>query len=272
MTRFYLGAHHPHWLASAGVPLFVSRRQLARYRTLPRAVAPWALDSGGFTELSLNGAWTLSARDYAAQVRRYRDEVGHLEWAAPQDWMCEPQVLARTGGTVPLHQRRTVENLLELRELAPDLPWVPVLQGWTRCDYLDHVEAYARAGVHLECEALVGVGSVCRRQHTGMVGTLFAWLHSDGLRLHGFGLKLQGLAASAQHLASADSLAWSYSARRNAPLPGHATRHKNCANCLEYALDWHAAALAAIERAGRPTTQRAWPWADALRRQLGAAE
>jgi hypothetical protein len=24
---FFLGTHHPHWLASAGVPLFVSRRR-----------------------------------------------------------------------------------------------------------------------------------------------------------------------------------------------------------------------------------------------------
>lgn len=249
MTAFYLGTHHPHWLATAGVPLFVSRRQLARCKALPRTRVPWALDSGGFTELSMHGRWTLPARDYAAEVRRYRDEIGALDWSAPQDWMCEPEMLARTGGTVAMHQRRTVDNYLELRALAPDLPWIPVLQGWGRGDYLDHVEAYAQAGVELAGLPLVGVGTVCRRQHTGMVGTLFAWLHSEGLRLHGFGLKLQGLAASAQYLASADSLAWSLSARRNPPLPGHAKRHKSCANCLEYALDWREGALAAIERA-----------------------
>ena len=31
---------------------------------------------------------------YAARVRRYRDQIGRLAWAAPQDWMCEPAILA----------------------------------------------------------------------------------------------------------------------------------------------------------------------------------
>lgn len=47
-------------------------------------------------------------------------------------------------------------------------------------------------------------------------------------------------------MASADSLAWSYDARRSAPLPGHAARHKNCANCRDYALAWRGRVLAAI--------------------------
>lgn len=253
MLTFYLGTHHPHWLASAGVPLFVSRRQLARYRTPPRAIAPWALDSGGFSELKLYGRWALTADRYAADVRRYRDEVGQLVWAAPQDWMCEPDMVARTGLTVAEHQRRTVANYLELRSIAPDLPWVPVLQGWTFGDYLHHVEDYERAGVDLRSLPLVGIGTVCRRQNTGMVGGLIAALALDGIRLHGFGFKVQGLEASAQHLASADSLAWSYQARRNPPLPGHRARHKNCANCLEYALDWRDGVLGAIERGLRGT-------------------
>ena len=66
-----------------------------------------------------------------AAVRRYRDEIGGLEWAAPMDWMCEPFMLAKTGLTVAEHQARTVANYLELRSLAPELPFVPVLQGWS---------------------------------------------------------------------------------------------------------------------------------------------
>lgn len=41
-----------------------------------------------------------------------------------------------------------------------------------------------------------------------------ATLASEGLRLHGLGFKLKGLASAVQYLASADSLAWSYAARR----------------------------------------------------------
>jgi hypothetical protein len=40
-----------------------------------------------------------------------------------------------------------------------------------------------------------------------------------------------------------DSMAWSLGARFNPPLRGHT--HKNCANCLEYALRWRAKVIAA---------------------------
>lgn len=227
---FYLGAHHANWLRSARVPLFVSRRTLARMKTLPRAAAPWALDSGGFSELSLHGAWTLSAKDYVAEVRRFSDEVGQLAFAAPQDWMVEPVMLQRTGLTVEEHQRRTIANYLELRSIAPELPFIPVLQGWSIGDYFRHQEAYEAAG---------------------LASAVLACLHADGLRLHGFGFKVQGLRASANVLASADSMAWSFSGRRNPPIAGHETRHKNCANCLEYAMQWRDDLLESIEREQR---------------------
>lgn len=246
VPTFYLGAHHPHWLGVAGVPLFVSRRALGRYKTMPRAVASWALDSGGFTELSMHGAWSVSARDYAAEARRYRDEIGLLEFAAPQDWMCEPTMLARTGLSVEEHQRRTLANYLELRDVAPDMPWIPVLQGWCAGDYQRHADAYEAASVDLAALPLVGVGTVCRRQNTVSTSLLLAGLRARGLRLHAFGFKLQGLELAAPELASADSMAWSQSGRRNPPLPGHT--HKNCANCREFAMLWREDALAAIRR------------------------
>jgi hypothetical protein len=127
--RFYLGAHHPHWLERAPFPLFVSHRRLAARRRLPRAATGWALDSGGFTELRLHGRWHTSAAEYVAAVRRYRDEIGGLEWAALMDWMCEPFMLAKTGLTIAVHQAHTVANYLELHDLAPDLPSIPRAPG-----------------------------------------------------------------------------------------------------------------------------------------------
>jgi hypothetical protein len=52
-VRFWLGTHMPNWLDETATPLFVSHRRLAKRRRLPRARGPWALDSGGFTELNL---------------------------------------------------------------------------------------------------------------------------------------------------------------------------------------------------------------------------
>ena len=79
MTGFYLGAHHPHWLWQAEFPLFVSHRQLTRRRTLRSALSPWALDSGGFTELSLHGRWVTPPGAYAEAVDRYATRPGKLD-------------------------------------------------------------------------------------------------------------------------------------------------------------------------------------------------
>jgi hypothetical protein len=250
MERFYLGTHQPHWLASlslAGldeqvVPLFVSHRRLAGRRRLPRACRPWALDSGGFTELSLFGEWTVGPGEYVAAVYRYQTEIGLLDWAAPQDWMCEPEIRAVTGLTVEDHQRRTVESFLRLRELWPGeepCPIIPVLQGWSTKDYLRCAAWYERAGVDLAAEPLVGVGSVCRRQHTDAIWQVFAALR--GLPLHGFGVKLEGLRRYSDGITSADSLAWSWSARADGRAgrrtPG--CRHSSCVNCSVYAAAWY---------------------------------
>lgn len=247
MATFLLGTHKPHWLRLAGVPLFVSARRLREYKTPPRASAPWALDSGGFSELSLYGEWRTPATQYASEVRRWDGECGGLLWAAQQDWMCEPHMLRRTGLSLAEHQRRTVHNFLLLRQLAPDLPWAPVLQGWARDDYLRHLDLWAAAGVDLwsPSQPVVGLGSVCRRQDTEMAEGLIRELHGLGLRLHGFGFKLGGLRRAAPWMESADSMAWSLDARRSPPTPGHT--HKSCANCMGYALSWRERAVRAAE-------------------------
>jgi hypothetical protein len=261
MTTFLLGTHKASWLTRTDVPLFVSDRTLRDRRTMPTAAGPWALDSGGFTELQKYGRWTVDPSEYVARVRRYRNEIGGLAWAAPQDWMCEPIVIA--GGVAPggvvfagtklsveEHQRRTVANYLELAELAPDLNVIPVLQGYHEAEYHECVDRYAEAGVDLRHVPLVGLGSVCRRQATHEAHRIILGLRSRGVtRLHGFGVKTVGLREYGHLLTSADSLAWSYGARkRKVRLPG--CEHATCANCLRWALRWREDVLRAslVER------------------------
>jgi hypothetical protein len=234
-VRFFLGTHVPSWLAWLGVPLFVSHRRLHAIRRLPMAATGWALDSGGFSELSLYGTWQTSPAGYARAIVRYRDEIGSLAWAAPQDWMCEPPILAKTGRTVAFHQAGTVASVLELRDLLGSLV-IPVLQGWNLGDYVACAERYRDAGLDLATEPVVGLGSVCRRQGTPAIAAIVTELAGYGLALHGFGIKTQGLGTYARHLASADSMAWSYTARRQPAMPG--CTHRNCANCPRWALAW----------------------------------
>ena len=61
--------------------------------------------------------------------------------------MCEPFIIAKTGLSVREHLRRTVASYLRLKELAPDLPFIPVLQGWQLADYLECAAMYEAAGV-----------------------------------------------------------------------------------------------------------------------------
>lgn len=255
MTRFWLGTHKPHWLwtPEADVPLFVSYRRLldkARWRP---STQPWALDSGGFSELSRFGRWTFGPREYCAGVARAVREIGNLAWAAPQDMMCEPGIVyggqvgkvtaPGTGWSVPAHQHMTVLSYVTLVNLWPEYsdapcPFIPVLQGWTMRDFEYCRELYEAAGVRLAALPLVGLGSVCRRQSTVRIGLIAGQLAGYGIALHGFGVKTEGLDLYAGQLASCDSLAWSYDAYRlgRPAYPGHT--HQTCSSCLAYALDW----------------------------------
>jgi hypothetical protein len=161
-----------------------------------------------------------------------------MAWAAPQDWMCEPFILEKTGRTLEYHLRQTVGNYFLLKQLAPDLPFIPVVQGWDIGDYHRCVDLYAERGLDLATEQIVGLGSVCRRQGTdvNLAADICDELHSRGISLHAFGFKTTGLAMCSRYLASADSMAWSFRARRDKPMAE--CLHSSCANCLKYAVNW----------------------------------
>lgn len=110
-----------------------------------------------------------------------------------------------------------------------------------------HADAYQDAGIDLSRFPAVGVGSVCRRQGTTRVGTVMACLQDTKARLHAFGMKVRGLPLNEEYVTSADSLAWSYAARRKPPLPE--CDHASCQNCIRYALRWwHRVMSEVLER------------------------
>lgn len=236
--KFYLGTHMPHWLQRTTVPLFVSFTRLRGLKKLPRAICSWALDSGAFSEIAEHGHFVSTAREYVTAALLYHAEIGGCEWMAIRDWMCEVPMLKKTGLSIREHQRLTIDSYFELIDLAPELPWVPVVQGYEYGDYRRHLDDYANRGVDLRLLPRVGVGSVCRRQNTDEIARIVTMLAMHGLKVHGFGVKVEGLEKYAEHLVSADSMAWSYSARYQEPLKGH-TGHINCANCRTYAELWY---------------------------------
>ena len=204
------------------------------------------LDSGAFTQINRYGGWKQTPEEYLERAYLLADKTnGSLSWAAPQDWMCEPDAIKATGLSVQAHQELTIENYLELKELDDRDLIIPCLQGWLPEDHLNHVEMYRAAGVELTELPLVGVGTICRRQDTDEIGALVGSLCAAGIRMHGFGVKAKGLALYGSQLVSADSMAWSYSAARK----GHegrprlcgnpAATHKTCNSCYEWAHIWY---------------------------------
>lgn len=215
----------------------ISRNRLVRQRKRYHAKAPWLRDSGGFTEIARFGRWTVPIEQFIDETRDDQERIGSLRIASPQDWMCEPAMLKRSGLTVEDHQRRTVDNFCALRSMAPDVPWMPVLQGWTIDQYVHCMEMYGHAGINLWDEPTVGVGSICRRQATADAHEIIRLFSDGGLRLHAFGFKTDGLIECADSLVSADSMAWSYLARHDAALSE--CKHATCAGCDRYAMIWY---------------------------------
>lgn len=243
--KFYLGTGNPSWLWGKPNthPLFVSARRIRRYKTLKPANVSWSCDSGGFTELSMFDKWVTTPEQYVDELYRMQAEIGLMDWASPQDWMCEPHMIAKTGKTVEEHQQLSCLNFVRLRQLGPDLPIIPVLQGWQPDDYRNHVDMYKSYGVELRDYSTVGLGSFCRRANVSGVRELVVDLAQDGLKLHGFGLKQDGLKLFKNHLVSSDSMAWSFTARiagwKNVYLCGvpH-VKAKNCNECHVWATMW----------------------------------
>tara|TARA_Y100000593_G_C4213544_1_gene288076 strand:- start:80 stop:820 length:741 start_codon:yes stop_codon:yes gene_type:complete len=234
---FYLGADEAYWLGKVDFPLMVARQRLfrdgAHRRPLPTARVPWVLDSGGFTQLHKHGRFPFEPEQYVTEVLRLSDEVGNLRWAAPMDWMCEAGALKMTGLTVTEHQKRTVHNFLDLRQHLGSLV-IPVLQGWERDDYLRCADLYTDEGVDLHAEDTIGLGSICRRNADDEIVAIIESL--DGLRLHAFGVKGRALARVHHRLASSDSMAWSYRARRGGRHPD--CTHRRCNHCRKFARLW----------------------------------
>lgn len=210
--NFYVGLHQPsdakHFDRS-----FISVNRLQK-RKSDFEVTDWIMDSGAFSEIATHGHYRVSVDAYVSQIERWRG-VGLMRAAVTQDWMCEPWIVAKTGKSVLEHQNLTVEryDAISSKTTAYILP---VLQGYRLADYLDHIEIY---GDRLTHGKWIGVGSICKRNSNiaEIEDILFAikTVRPD-LKLHGFGLKTTALKSAAVNdmLQTADSMAWSYSARK----------------------------------------------------------
>jgi hypothetical protein len=220
--KFYVGLHQPADARHFDMACISINR--LRGRKKPVECAEVLLDSGAFTELHIHGAYRHGVDQYAAELHRLHTQgVVRIAAAVAQDYMCEAFMLAKTGMTVDQHQRLTVERydalVAELNRLFEGncpFPVMPVLQGYRPTEYVEHLRQY---GDRLKPGMWVGVGSVCKRNGSPeQVVRVLEGIKSirPDLRLHGFGVKLTSIrhAAVRELLDSADSMAWSFAARK----------------------------------------------------------
>lgn len=212
--KFYIGLHQPSDAKHFG-RCMVSVNRLWNRRSGFES-GEWIMDSGAFTEISRHGRFRREPNEYAAVIR-HQAKGGRLIAAVSQDVMCEPFIIRKTGLSVLAHQAITIKRYDRLlREDCGGVYIMPVLQGYTAAEYVRHIALY---GPRLAPGVWVGVGSVCKRQ--GDVAAIEAVLIAikdarPDLHLHGFGVKITALQSSIVRdcLYSADSMAWSYAARR----------------------------------------------------------
>lgn len=211
--RFFVGLHHPSHAANFERCMVSANRLKDRRSDFP--AREWIMDSGAFTAVTTLGGFPHPPEEYAERVLRWK-ECGQMLRAVSQDFMCEEFALAATGRTIEEHQQLTVERYRELADLCGPETIMPVLQGRSPADYARCVDLY---GSLLDAGTWTGVGSLCRRNRSPaeVEAILLAIYHRrPDLRLHGFGLKLTSLASGVVRrlLYSADSLAWSFAARK----------------------------------------------------------
>ena len=215
---FFVGLHHPS--SAQHFERACISRNVIQTRKKAIGAGSWIMDSGAFTTIAKYGGYPHPVGEYAELIRRWAHDDTLLA-AVAQDYMCEPHMIERTGLSIAEHQRLTIERYDELVAERTGVAIMPVLQGYAPEEYVSHLRQY---GSRLTRGAWVGVGSVCKRNRDPRsIERVLLAIHNErpDLRLHGFGIKLTSLASGLVRslLYSADSMAWSFAARKQGRSP-----------------------------------------------------
>jgi hypothetical protein len=179
-------------------------------------IAALAIDSGGFTMAAKYGKYPWTMEQYIAFIRTMSADVP-LVFCACMDYACERDVDRGIYATNRDRIKATIRNEIALRRLAPDLPWLGVLQGNTLEERALDVAIRRRIGL---LSPYMGIGSICRRGAIQAAKVIcFYGEQLPGTRYHAFGLSVRTLdtplAPRVYHLLrSWDSYTWSWNRGR----------------------------------------------------------
>jgi hypothetical protein len=235
------GGYVPNVLISAAV-LWNPRDRRFQKLNVPRYDSLF-LDSAGFSLARSTGEYPFSRDAYCDLAAKIGADL-----VAVRDYPCEPGVDRSVHRTNRDRIRAGIAEARELTASRPGLPWVPVIQGYTREEYAESVALHESE--HL-VRPLMAVGSLCRRRRADQAWEVLRLVRKllPDARLHGFGIDLRFLGDRRikQALWSADTAAWKF----NAAKPGgrrFPTNEEKIGNFLLYS--------GRVDRAmrGNPTT------------------
>lgn len=197
------------------------------------------VDSGGYHHMVAgDGAYESSDEEYLIYLLKHRPSLYAL-----RDYPCEPDLLKSLGRSVREQQKRTTDHHRQLLDkveghnLADNA--VSVVQGWTRNQYLDHLDELRDHGLLTETMA---IGTVCRRGYDSEIAEIVMAVRDalpSWVNLHAFGVKSSVLRFEevVNALDSVDSAAYDYSESRvpSARSDGESFTWRDCARAY---LNW----------------------------------
>lgn len=205
------------------------RRRFKIKRPPADHIGSLAIDSGGFVMAAKYGAYPWRMEQYIQFIRDMSRDV-LLAFCASMDYACEREVNRETYATNRERIKATIRNEIALRRLAPDLPWLGVLQGNTLEERILDIRLRRRIGLLAD---YMGIGSICRRGPIAAAQVINFYANQlPGARYHAFGLSVRTLdtplAPRVWHvLRSWDSYTWSWNRGRVKGVAPHLAKQEN---------------------------------------------
>jgi hypothetical protein len=205
-----------------------ARRRFKIKRPPADHIGALAIDSGGFTMAAKYGEYPWAMEQYIDFIREMSRDVP-LTFCACMDYACEREVNRGIYATNRDRIKATIYNEIALRALAPDLPWLGVLQGNTIEERALDVALRRRIGL---LTGYMGIGSICRRGPVEASRVIdFYGEQLPGTRYHAFGLSIRTLdtplAPRVFHLLQSwDSYVWGWNRGKYKGVAPHLIRRQ----------------------------------------------
>jgi hypothetical protein len=184
----------------------------------------WTVDCGGYQLLKEQAVYDFSIDEYLEYISANSE---YIDRVVLRDWACEPDLIEGQERSVTDHQQWSLADHIAMvkgiDDRGLDVEPMAVVQGYTKEQYLSHLDSLAEHGLIFDS---VGIGSVCARDDVaeiaGVVDAVATAL-PDRCAIHGFGMKVTALANEQirAELESVDTAAWDYRLHTDATTEAH---------------------------------------------------